>query len=171
MISSRTNGYVGSGLLSYFLCDTYDVHHCTLGLPDANGFISISSKIAVLVRDYLMHTGLVLKTVQTDWPAGFRHAEVQEFIRPPTYVFQHVILRPLNLSDPMAANPGAASLWHSGGFAVINPPDTHTLKLPINPETLLPDWPGAWPIGSKKFRLSMVSRCSTVPPGRFWDMP
>lgn len=153
LISSRTNGYVGSGLLSYFLCDTYDVHHCTLGLPDANGFISISSKIAVLVRDYLMHTGLVLKTVQTDWPAGFRHAEVQEFIRPPTYVFQHVILRPLNLSDPMAANPGAASLWHSGGFAVINPPDTHTLRLPINPETLLPDWLGAWPIGSKKIPI------------------
>ncbi len=45
LISSRTNGYVGSGLLSYFLRDTYDAHHCTLGLPDANGFISISSRL------------------------------------------------------------------------------------------------------------------------------
>ncbi|MEN5151617.1 neuraminidase-like domain-containing protein [Pseudomonas orientalis] len=136
-----------------FLRDGPSHSHCTLSVPDANGFVPIVSKIVRGNLRGMLNADNKLTSVRTAWAGIIYRADVNEFIRFPIYSFQHVILRPLNLSDPMAANPGASSLWHSGGFSVINPPDTHTLRLPINPETLLPDWPGAWPIGSKKIPI------------------
>jgi hypothetical protein len=146
------------GIVEYvvrdFLRDTPDLLHCTLGVPDANGFISIASKVFKSARrKYFDRPDFQAKRIKGNLRGEVFWSDTLEFIKSRIYSFQHVILRPVNLSDPMPANPGAQSLWYSAGFPVINPPDTHTLELPINPETLLPDWPGTWPTGSKKIPI------------------
>lgn len=69
---------------------------------------------------------------------------------PSPYFFQHVILRPPQLENPEPENPGQSALYSTSYVLERHPPDTQSISVPINPETLVPDWGLTWPGHSKK---------------------
>lgn len=67
--------------------------------------------------------------------------------------YQNVIIKPKDLSNFTPTHPGYDFLTHSPRLSERHPPDTYSLSMPIDPETLLPDWNGNWPVGEKKIPL------------------
>jgi len=65
--------------------------------------------------------------------------------------FQHQLARPKSISTPTPANLVAGSVWLANTNYSMNLPAPNNLsvKIKINPETLLPDWPVEWPENSK----------------------
>lgn len=64
-----------------------------------------------------------------------------------------VIRRPVDVKAPTPTNNGFVDLFSSGAEVARYPADKNTVAIPINAETLLPDWNVIWPDNSKKIPL------------------
>ncbi len=65
----------------------------------------------------------------------------------------NIIRRPQDVNNPSPLSGGLVNLKVSTGSYSRSPPDTHTYGIPIDQETLLPDWNTTWPSGGKKIPL------------------
>jgi len=65
----------------------------------------------------------------------------------------NIIRRPQDVNIPPPVSAGLVNLKVSTGSYSRSPPDTHTYGVPIDQETLLPDWNTTWPSGEKKIPL------------------
>ncbi|MBY8955024.1 toxin [Pseudomonas carnis] len=147
--------YTGGSNVIYtdFLVDSFEDSGCTLPPIGAGGSASLEGKLVRLdvVRCLGENFSVEFFDIMRDVIIFDMPIVRSDSFTP--LVFQHVILRPLNLNDPEAANPGAAWLNFSSGLSVRNPPDTFSASMLIDIETLLPSWPGTWPASSKKIPL------------------
>lgn len=144
------------GLLSGIIRDSAEVDYCTLpGMPDGTS-VSLAGKV-VQELALLFLVDVPERVVSgTIWsPNNYTHVleGYVEFQKEASYNFQSLILRPADLNNFIPAHPGYHSLHYSSLLLERRPPDTQTISMAIDPETLLPDWNGNWPAGSKKIPL------------------
>ena len=76
---------------------------------------------------------------------GVRHLALMKY--------HSVIRRPVDVNAPTPINNGFVELFSSGAEVTRYPADKNTVAIPINAETLLPDWNVIWPANSKKIPL------------------
>jgi hypothetical protein len=138
-----------------FLRDRAEVDYCEL--PKMHDGVSVSLVNKVVERKALEVLSVNPELIFRGWITvdGSHATEYRsiEFQRGGAYHFQNLILRPTDLNNHTPAHPGYHSLYYSPLLLERRPPDTQTLSMAIDPETLLPDWNGNWPVGSKKIPL------------------
>ncbi|OCW26254.1 neuraminidase-like domain-containing protein [Pseudomonas sp. S3E12] len=144
------------GALDYYLRDSDVLSTCSLPALPSGASVSLEGKrifkaaLSLLSPDNAQFV--------TYFYIGFAggslysyHADIIQQVHRP--LFQSLILRPVDVKTPTPAFPGERWLFYSTTVSSRLPPDTQTVSIPINPETLLPDWNVDWPVGSKKIPL------------------
>lgn len=79
--------------------------------------------------------------------------------------FQRAIFRPQNLNSLTPVHPGYSALNYTSVVLEREPPNTYSINIPINTDTLLPDWNVSWPQNYKKIPLIHGVKVYTVTPG------
>jgi hypothetical protein len=144
------------GFFGSIIRDSAEVEYCTLpGMPDGAS-VSLAGKVILeLALIYLVDNPELVVSGSIGSPDNYSHEldGYMEFQKEASYNFQNLILRPADLNNFTPAHPGYHALHYSSALLERNPPDTQTISIAIDPETLLPDWNGNWPVGVKKIPL------------------
>ncbi|KIH85085.1 neuraminidase-like domain-containing protein [Pseudomonas batumici] len=85
----------------------------------------------------------------------------------PKKYYQHQVSRPKSVLTPTPVNLSSESVWLASREyeETLIAPDTLSIKVKIDPETLLPDWPVEWPANSKVIPFNHGIFVRSVTPG------
>jgi hypothetical protein len=144
------------GALEYYLRDSDVLSTCSLPALPSGASVSLEGKRIFRAALLLLSPGNAqfVRYFYIGFAGGSLysyHADIIQQVHRP--LFQSLILRPVDVKTPTPAFPGERWLFYSTTVSSRLPPDTQTVSIPINPETLLPDWNVDWPVGSKKIPL------------------
>ncbi|MBF6026388.1 toxin [Pseudomonas sp. P115] len=143
----------GSQFFSGILRDTLNYETCTLPRPEGQVVNLVGKIFSTTAFSYLkaQPSELKLHTISNGTDHAFYNAISSSVtIEPAVHRFRHWVMHPLDLSN---VTGGRAALIMSSPSEVRNPPDTHSVSIAINVQTLLPDWNVSWPVGQKKIPL------------------
>jgi hypothetical protein len=152
---SLDTAWIGGVHFSNVIRDRAEVDYCEL--PAMLDGVSVSLVDKVVERKALEILSVSPELIFRGWIAINSSHDTEyrsiEFQKGATYFLQNLILRPTDLNNSTPAHPGYHALYYSSALLERNPPDTQTISIAIDPETLLPDWNGNWPVGVKKIPL------------------
>ena len=137
-----------------YVQDNSNSHYCSLPAQTGGAVTSLAGKVVRREAIFLLkHSPTDIREVKGFLPGesgGHVWSVSWVFANVEPYSYKSTVRRPTNLAQPAALNPGDSYLFMSGGLPVRIPPDSYKTIVPISSETLLPDWGGSWPVGTKK---------------------